>query len=48
MVKPTRTEIKLLSPSVVFEGLTLHGLLNSVDTPSISPGPDGRLLRTPR
>ena len=33
MVKPTRTGIKLLSPKVIFEGLTLHGLLKSVDHP---------------
>lgn len=33
MVKPTQTWIKLLSPKVIFEGLTLHGLLNSVDRP---------------
>ena len=33
MEKPTRTGIKLLSPKVIFEGLTLHGLLKSVDHP---------------
>ena len=28
-----QTEIRLLSPSVKFEGLTPHGLLNSVGHP---------------
>ena len=45
---PLRMGIRLLSPKVTDEGLTPHGLLNSFGPPSVTPGPDGRFLRTPR
>ena len=40
--EPATDGDQTLSPKVSSEGLTPHGLLNSVGHPSVSPDPDGR------